>query len=144
VKVLEYNARFGDPETQAYMRLLGNDLLDLIEACLDGTIGDQKLQWAYGYVANIVLASQGYPDESRGGLPILGIADAEQNKDVVVFQAGTTSDGVVTKTVGGRILSVTALGSPLQQALDAAYRAVGRIHFEGMQYRHDIGAASLK
>lgn len=142
IKVLEFNARFGDPETQAYMRILGTDLLDLIEASLDGTLGNQKIEWHHGFASNVVLASRGYPEPNQDRLPITGIEDAERNENIVVFHAGTTFDGQL-KTAGGRVLSVTALGSPLKQSLDLAYEAVKKIEFEGMQYRKDIGAKSL-
>lgn len=143
IKVLEFNARFGDPETQVYMRLLKNDLYDLLESCLEGTIGDQHLEWTHGYAANIVLASGGYPDAYERGLPIQGVERAEENNEIVVFHAGTSWTGEGFKTNGGRVLGVCAIGSPLKQALDTAYEAVGKISFQGMQYRKDIGQKSL-
>ncbi|MDP3646132.1 MAG: phosphoribosylamine--glycine ligase [bacterium] len=142
IHVLEYNARFGDPEAQAYMRLLDNDLLDLFDASLDGTIADQKMMWHQKSAVTIVLASGGYPEASEDNHPITGIEDAERTKDVVVFHAGTKFDGAL-KTTSGRVLSVSAVGSPLKHVLDVAYDAVNKIHFEGMQFRRDIGAKSL-
>lgn len=143
-KVLEFNARFGDPECQVYMRLLQSDLLDLLEACVDGTLAAIKdsIAWSRGYAANIVAVSGGYPDAYQKGFPIRGIDDAEANPGVIVFHAGTTYDGEY-KTSGGRVLGVSAVGQSLKSALDTAYAAIEKIHFEGMRYRHDIGAKSL-
>lgn len=142
-KVLEYNARFGDPETQVYMRLLKTDLLDLLDACLDGTLSGQQVEWASGYAVNIVLASGGYPDTYKKGLPITGIEDANQIPGVVVFHAGTTiTDGVLV-TNGGRVLGVSAVGKTLKEALNRAYEAADKIQFEGKYMRRDIGAKSL-
>ncbi len=144
-KVLEYNARFGDPETQVYMRLLKSDLLDLLEASLDGTIDAirNNVEWYRGFAANIVIASGGYPDAYQTGFPITGIEEAERDEHVVVFQAGTKMDKGQLVTAGGRVLSVSAIGGTLKQALDRAYAAVEKIHFEGMHFRRDIGAKSL-
>lgn len=141
-KVLEFNARFGDPETQSYMRLLKTDLLDVLEACVDGTLADLTIEWHQGFAACVVLASGGYPDEYKKGLPIRGIAEAEKVSDVVVFHAGTCFDGEL-KTSGGRVLGVTATGGTLQEALERAYAAIAKIDFEGMQYRKDIGAKAF-
>lgn len=141
-KVLEFNARFGDPETQSYMRLLKTDLLDILEACVDGTLGKLVLEWHSGFVACIVLASGGYPDKYKKGLPIHGIAEAEHVQNVVVFHAGTKFDGEL-KTAGGRVLGVTATGGTLREAIDRAYKAAKLIEFEGKQYRSDIGAKAL-
>lgn len=144
-KVLEYNARFGDPETQVYMRLLKTDLLDLLEASADGTLDTirDSVEWHRGFAANIVMASGGYPDAYAAGFPISGIAEAEQDEHVVVFQAGTKMENGQLVTAGGRVLGVSAIGGTLQQALDRAYAAVEKIHFEGMHFRRDIGAKAL-
>lgn len=141
-KVLEFNARFGDPETQSYMRLLKTDLLDILEACVDGTLAELAIEWHSGFAACVVIASGGYPDEYEKGLPLRGIADAERVPDVVVFHAGTKFDGEL-KTSGGRVLGVTAIGNTLRDALDRAYEAAKLIEFEGKQYRNDIGAKAL-
>jgi phosphoribosylamine--glycine ligase len=141
-KVLEYNARWGDPETQVYMRLLKSDILDLLDACIDGTLADQKIEWHPGFAANIVLASGGYPDAYKKGLPMSGIGEAEKVPDVVVFHAGTKMEGTQLVTNGGRVLGISAVGDTLKQALDRAHEAAERIHFEGKQYRRDIGARS--
>jgi len=145
LEVLEYNARFGDPETQVYMRLLKTDLLDLLEASVDGTIDAlrTKIEWHRGFAANIVIASGGYPGEYKKELPITGIEDAEKVEGVVTFHAGTKIENGQVVTAGGRVLGVSAIGGTLKQALDRAYEAVGEIYFEGMYFRRDIGAKSL-
>ena len=141
-KVLEFNARFGDPETQSYMRLLKTDLFDILESCIDGTLGELAIEWHSGFAACVVIASDGYPDEYKKGLPLRGIAEAECVPDVIVFHAGTTFDGEL-KTSGGRVLGVTAIGTTLRDALGRAYEAAKLIAFEGKQYRSDIGAKAL-
>ncbi len=144
-KVLEFNARFGDPETQVYMRLLKSDVLDLFEACIDGALETAAagVQWSIGFAANVVIASGGYPDAYQKGFPITGIEEAEKLPDVVVFHAGTKIENGQLVTAGGRVLSVSARGGTLKQALDRAYEAVGKIHFENMHFRRDIGAKAL-
>lgn len=141
-KALEFNARFGDPETQSYMRLLKTDLLDILEACVDGTLIDLAIEWRSGFAACIVIVSNGYPDEYKKGVPLRGIAEAERMPSIVVFHAGTSFDGEL-KTSGGRVLGVTAIGDTLRDALDRAYEALRLVQFEGMQYRRDIGAKAL-
>lgn len=141
-RVLEYNARFGDPECQVYMRLLKTDVLDVLEACVDGTLDTQTLEWNPGFAVNIVVASGGYPDAYKKGLPISGIEEAEKVEGVVVFHAGTTFDEVL-KTSGGRVLGVSAIGATLQEAFDKAYQAAEKIQFEGKYYRRDIGKKAL-
>ena len=141
-KVLEFNARFGDPETQSYMRLLKTDLLDVLEACADGTLAELTVEWSSGFAACIVIASGGYPGEYKKGIPIRGIAEAERVPGVVVFHSGTSFDGEF-KTSGGRVLGVTAIGDTLREALLRAYEAVQLVEFEGRQYRRDIGAKAL-
>lgn len=142
-RVLEYNARFGDPETQVYMRLLKTDLLDLFDACIDGTLDTLSIEWSQGYAANIVLASGGYPDAYKKGLPITSIEDAEKIPGVVVFHAGTRFQGESLETSGGRVLGVSAVGGTLKEALEIAYQAADLIQFEGKHLRRDIGAKSL-
>jgi phosphoribosylamine---glycine ligase len=141
-KVLEFNARFGDPETQSYMRLLKTDLLDILDACIDGKLADLAIEWKSGFAACVVIASGGYPDEYKKGLSLRGVADAERVSDVVVFHAGTIFDEEL-KTFGGRVLGITATGDTLRHALDRAYEAAQLIEFEGKQYRNDIGAKAL-
>lgn len=148
-KVLEFNARFGDPETQVYMRLMKSDLLDVLEACVDGTLARQKIKWHSGFAVNIVLASGGYPDAYKKGLPISGIEDAEKVLGVVVFHAGTRYEenkglrNPYLITSGGRVLGVSAVGGTLKEALDRAYKAADCIQFEGKYFRRDIGAKAL-
>lgn len=141
-KVLEFNARFGDPETQSYIRLLKTDLLDILEACVDGTLAELVIEWHSGFAACVVIASGGYPDRYKKGLPLRGVAEAECVPDVVVFHAGTTFDGEL-KTSGGRVLGVTAIGNTLRDALERTYEAAKLIEFEDKQYRSDIGAKAL-
>lgn len=141
-KVIELNARFGDPETQVYMRLLDNDLMDLIDDCVDGGIGSHPLHWTTAGAVNIVLASGGYPDEYKTGLPITGLEQAGKLANVVVFHAGTAHTSAIV-TSGGRVLGVSATGSPLSRARDLAYLAADLINFEGKYMRHDIGAKSI-
>lgn len=145
-KVLEFNARFGDPECQVYMRLLKNDLLDLLEASVDGTITTIKkfVEWQRGFAVNVIVASGGYPGSYKKGFPIEGVEKAEQVEGVVVFHAGTKHDGGHLITNGGRVLGVSAIAPTLKGALDRAYKAIGEIHFEGMHYRRDIGAKALE
>ena len=142
LKVLEFNARFGDPETQSYMRLLKTDLLDILEACVDGTLAELAIEWHSGFAVCVVIASGGYPNEYRKGVPIRGVAEAECVSNIVVFHAGTIFENEL-ETSGGRVLSVSATGDTLRDALNSAYEAARLIQFEGMQYRSDIGAKAL-
>ena len=141
-KVLEFNARFGDPETQSYMRLLKTDLFDILEACVDGTLADLTIEWHSGFAVCIVLASGGYPEKYKKKIPIFGISKAEKVQNVIVFHAGTMYSEQL-RTSSGRVLGVTAIGKTLQEALDRAYEAILHIKFEGMQYRKDIGAKAI-
>lgn len=141
---LEFNARFGDPETQVYMRLLTSDVLELLYACAIEALHTVTPQWSTQYAVNIVIASGGYPDIYEKGKVITGIDAAEQIPGVVVFHAGTMKKNGAFITNGGRVLGVSALGGTLQEALNTAYKAVACIHFEGMYYRKDIGLQSLK
>ncbi len=141
--VLEFNARFGDPETQSFMRLLDSDLLEVINACVDGRLADTTVKWSNRTAVTVVLASGGYPGKYAKGLPITGIDQAAALPDIVVFHAGTAlKDGRIV-TNGGRVLCVSAIGADLQDAQAKAYAAVKLIHFEGLQYRTDIGAKGL-
>ncbi|MFZ2555348.1 MAG: phosphoribosylamine--glycine ligase [Minisyncoccia bacterium] len=142
-KVLEYNSRLGDPETQVYMRLLKSDLLDLLNACVDATLAEYSFEWHQGFTANIVLASRGYPDAYEKGFPITGIDEAEKMPNIVIFHAGTALQNGRLVTAGGRVLGVSAHGQTLKEALDTAYAAVKYISFEGMYFRRDIGGAAL-
>ncbi|MDO8436313.1 MAG: phosphoribosylamine--glycine ligase [bacterium] len=141
-KVLEFNARFGDPETQSYMRLLKTDLLDVLDACVDGKLANFAVEWNSGFTVCVVLASGGYPGKYKKEIPIFGIAEAEKIPSVVVFHAGTMYSDQL-RTSGGRVLGVTAVGKTLQEALDRAYEAVHCIRFKDRQFRKDIGAKAI-
>jgi phosphoribosylamine---glycine ligase len=143
-KILEYNARFGDPETQTYMRLLDTDLFDIVDACIDGTLDKIKINWKNLSACTIVLASGGYPENYEKGKIISGIENASGDKDIVIFHAGTKYDenrNLITN--GGRVLGVSATGNTLEEALASAYEAVKKISFEKMYYRKDIGKKVL-
>ena len=141
-KVIEFNARFGDPETQSYMRILETDLVDILLACVDGTLKDQEIKWSSASACCIVCASEGYPGQYEKGKIINGL-DAVK-KDVAIFHAGTTLDKGNIVNNGGRVLGVTALGKNMKESLSKAYKAVEGVSFKGMQYRKDIGAKSLE
>lgn len=139
VNVVEFNARFGDPEAEVYMRLLDSDLYDILESCADGLLEPSSVRWKDGFAVTVVAASGGYPGKYEKGLTITGIDEADKLDDIVVFHAGTTlKDGQVV-TNGGRVLNVTATGATLDEALDKAYEAIKLINFDGMHYRTDIG-----
>lgn len=138
-KVLEFNCRFGDPETQVILPMLQTDLVEIIRACLAGTLDQVSLETRPGACATVVMAAPGYPGHYPKGLPIHGVDQAAQLPDVLVFQAGTAvSDGKLV-TNGGRVLAVSALGPDLPAALEQAYAGVDLIQFEGAHYRRDIG-----
>jgi phosphoribosylamine--glycine ligase len=137
-RVLEFNCRFGDPETQALLPRMKSDLLPLLEATIDGNLGKCAIEWDTRAAVTVVLASGGYPGKYETGKTISGLDDATKVEDVQIFHAGTKcADGEV-KTAGGRVLAATALGSTLQAARARAYEAVSRIHFENCHYRRDI------
>ncbi len=143
-QVLEFNARFGDPETQAILVRLESDLVDALEACIDGRLAETPFRWAQGASACVVASSGGYPGSYKTGLPITGLSAAAQVPGVEVFHAGTVQVGGQMLTAGGRVLGVTAAADSLAEALDRAYQALAEIHFEGMYYRRDIGHRALK
>ena len=140
-RLLEFNARFGDPETQVVLPHLASDLGELLWASAAGSVGDVDLAWHDGAVATVVLASGGYPGDYATGVRIAGIEDADAMDAVQVFHAGTArdADGRLV-TAGGRVLDVTARGADVADARARAYDAVQRIHFDGMQHRTDIAA----
>ena len=144
-KVFEFNARLGDPETQTYMRLLDTDFLDIVDASLDGKLSDLKIKWKKNVSAcNIAIASGGYPGKYKKGKIISGIQKAEEDKNIIIFHAGTAQKDGQLMTNGGRVLGISALGESLKKALAAAYEAVSKVSFEGMRYRKDIGQNALK
>lgn len=144
-KLLEYNARFGDPETQVVLPRLESDLVDVMEAAALGNLTDVQLQWADQWAVTVVLASAGYPGSYEKGKVITGVDAANALEGVTVFHAGTKldEDGQLV-TSGGRVLDVTAMGNTFEEARDLAYRACELIDFEGKQLRHDIGARALR
>ena len=142
-KVLEFNVRFGDPETQVILPRIAGDLLPAFEACVDGTLSDSLIQWRDEHCVTIVMASGGYPGSYEKGKAITGLAAADGMAGVTVFHAGTAHEGESVVTSGGRVLAVTAVGSDLRSAVELAYTAVPEIRFEGAHYRSDIAARAL-
>ncbi len=136
-KVLEFNCRFGDPETQAILLRMRSDLLELLDAAVDGRLDQIEVAWDPRPALCVVMASHGYPDKYATGLPISGLPD--DTDDTVVFHAGTRREAGQVVTAGGRVLGVTALGETLADARRRAYDAVARIHFSGAEYRTDLG-----
>lgn len=143
-KIIEFNTRFGDPECQVYMRLLDNDLLEILNACVDKKLNEIEIKWKNKFACNIALASGGYPENYEKGKVITGTDEAEMQPDIVVFHAGTKVVRQDLTTNGGRVLGVSAIGNTLEEALAKAYKAIERISFEGMKYRKDIGQSALK
>ena len=139
LRVLEFNARFGDPETQVILPLLETDLLEIIDACIDGRLAEVDVRWTPGAAATVVAASAGYPGNYAKGLPIRGLEEADSVPGVTVFHAGTRRHQADVVTDGGRVLAVTGVGADLAAALACAYAGVQQIHFTGMHYRRDIG-----
>ena len=143
-QVLEFNARFGDPETQAILVRLESDLVDALDACIDGTLSETEMRWAPGASACVVASSAGYPGSYKTGLPIAGLDTAAKVDGVVVFHSGSSqADGQIL-TGGGRVLGVTAAAPSLEEALARAYQAMAEIHFDGIYYRRDIGHRALR
>ncbi len=143
IKALEFNCRFGDPETQAVLIRMKSDLLPALEACVDGTLSDDLVAWHDEAAACVVMASGGYPASYEKGKIITGLDKASELDGVVVFHAGTALDGDTVVTSGGRVLGVTALGADLEKAVAKAYGAVSLIGFEGAQHRTDIAAKAF-
>jgi phosphoribosylamine--glycine ligase len=139
-KILEYNVRLGDPETQPLMHRLRSDFAEVLMAAASGDLGGSKLKWAAGPSVCVVLASGGYPGKFPTGIPIRGTADTGET----VFHAGTRFGPNGLETAGGRVLGVTGAGENLQNAIDRAYAAVTHVHFDGMHYRRDIGKKGLR
>ena len=141
--VLEFNARFGDPETQAILMRLDSDLLEALEACVNGTLSDAELRWRPGASACVVASSSGYPGHYKTGFPIAGLGAAAHIPGVEIFQAGTSLLHGQVVTAGGRVLGVSGVAPSLREALDRAYQAMGEISFDGMYFRRDIGHRAL-
>ena len=142
-EVLEFNARFGDPETQALLVRMESDLVDTLEACVDGRLDEVQMQWTPGASACVIASSAGYPGSYESGKPITGLNLAGQVPGAVVFHSGTALKDGQTVTAGGRVLGVTAVADSLEEALRRAYQAMSEIRFEGIYYRRDIGHRAL-
>ena len=142
-KVLEFNARFGDPEAQPLLMRMKSDLVPVLEATIDGNLAGQKVEWEDRASVCVVMASGGYPGSYEKGKPITGLEEAARVPDAFVFHAGTTFKEGKVITHGGRVLGVTALGSGIQEAIQRAYEAVAKISWEGAYYRKDIGQKAI-
>ena len=142
--VLEFNCRFGDPETQAILMRLESDLLDALEAAIEGRVSDGDFKWSADASVCVVVAAGGYPGSYESGKKITGLEEAAKMEGVKVFHAGTSKRDGAFCTSGGRVLGVTARGAELEAAVERAYAAVEKIRFEGMHYRKDIAARALK
>lgn len=143
-KVLEFNARFGDPETQVILPRLQNDLVDVMLACAEQRLDEVELSWCDDWAVSVVLTSAGYPGSYEKGKVITGIEDAEALDGVTVYHAGTREQDGQILTNGGRVIDVTALGATFEEARNLAYDACEKIDFEGKTLRHDIGLRALK
>lgn len=142
-KVLEFNARFGDPETQVIMARMKTDIVPILQQVAMGQLGEIRLEWVKEPAVCVVVASKGYPDAPETGRVVTGLETLKDWSDVVVYHAATKREDGQVKTVGGRVLGVTALGANLETAIARAYEAIGKIHFDGMTYRRDIGHRAL-
>ena len=142
-KVLEFNARFGDPEAQVYLTRLQNDLVEVLDASVEGRLSETELRWSSESALCVVMASEGYPGSYAKGKPITGLIEASRLPNTKVFHAGTARTGGSVVTAGGRVLGVTSWANSLREARNAAYSAVSKIRFDGAHYRRDIGAKAL-
>lgn len=143
-KVLEFNCRFGDPESQAVLPLFEGDLVEVLEATIEGRLEEAEVRNSQGAAVCVVLASGGYPGKYEKGKVIEGLDELQDMEDVLVFHAGTAKRDGKLVTDGGRVLGVTALGPDIPRAIERAYEAVAKVHFEGMHYRRDIGRKALR
>ncbi len=143
-QVLEFNARFGDPETQAILLRLESDLVETLEACIDRRLDQTEMRWSQGASACVIASSSGYPGAYKTGFPISGLSAAARVPGVEVFHSGSVRLGNQLVTGGGRVLGVTAVAGSLEEALNRAYQAMAEIEFEGMYYRRDIGHRALR
>ena len=142
-KVVEFNCRFGDPETQVVLPLMESDLLDLMDACAEGNLSDKKVSWSNDSAVCVIMASGGYPKSYKKNLPIDGVTKAKA-LGAMVFHAGTKIKDGELVTSGGRVLGVTTTAPTLREAVDKVYKCVEVIHFDGVHYRKDIAARALK
>lgn len=142
--VLEFNCRFGDPETQAIIPRMKSDLLEVLLAVVDGKLSSVKIEWDKRASVCVVLAAGGYPGEYQKGLEIKGLKEAKEKKDSIILHAGTKNEGDKTVTSGGRVLGVVGLGNSIKEAIKKSYDTIPLINFDKMHYRKDIGAKALK
>jgi phosphoribosylamine--glycine ligase len=142
-KVLEFNARFGDPETQVIMARMRSDIVPILQQVAAGQLKETKIEWAKEPAVCVVLAAKGYPDTPETGKVVRGLDKLNEDTDVVVYHAATAQKDSQVITVGGRVLGVTALGANLDAAVARAYEVVGKLSFDGMFYRKDIGQKAL-
>lgn len=142
-RVLEYNVRFGDPETQPIMMRMKSDIVPIFQACIDGTLDQVDIEWYDDAAVCVVMASGGYPASSEKGVVIHGLEKVKKD-EAVIFHSGTTMNGGEVVTNGGRVLGVTAKDATIKGAIEKAYQAVEKISFDNMQFRRDIGARALK
>jgi phosphoribosylamine--glycine ligase len=143
-KVLEFNCRFGDPETQPLMMRFKSDLLEVMLAVVEGKLDNVALNWDPRPAISVVATSRGYPGKYPTGLPIMGVDKADSMRDVKVFHSGTAMQGKQLVTAGGRVLSVTALGDTIADAQKRVYEAMKLVEFEGMHFRKDIGRQAVR
>jgi phosphoribosylamine--glycine ligase len=142
-KVLEFNARMGDPETQVVLPLLKTDVVEVLAAVAEHRLDRVTVEWHDRAAVCVVVAAPGYPGTPAKGLPIDGLAELERQDDLVIFHAGTAAGAGGIVTAGGRVLGVTGIGETLTAARDRAYAGVRRIRFDGMHYRSDIAARAV-
>ncbi|MEI7999140.1 MAG: phosphoribosylglycinamide synthetase C domain-containing protein, partial [Candidatus Omnitrophota bacterium] len=140
--VLEFNTRFGDPETQSILPRLKSDLVEIMMAACDGRLNELKVQWDPRPCVCVVITSGGYPGRYKNGFEITGLSEVS-DEDAIVFHAGTKNDGGTIVTAGGRVLGVTSLGNNLETSIRKAYEAVDKVHFDHMFFRRDIGQKAL-
>ena len=141
--MLEFNARFGDPETQAILLRMESDLLEALEACVDGRLSETELRWKPGASACVIASSGGYPGSYQTGFEIFDLDEAGKVPGVQVFHSGTALVGGTLRTAGGRVLGVSAAAPTLTEALTDAYQAMDKIRFDGIYFRRDIGHRAL-
>jgi phosphoribosylamine--glycine ligase len=142
-KVLEFNARFGDPETQPVLMRMKGDIVPILEACMKGNLSQHKIEWDNRASVCVVMASKGYPGDYEKGKVIEGLEEVSKMEGVFVFHAGTTLKDGQFVTNGGRVLGVTGLGADIPRAIEKTYQAVKKISWDGVQYRTDIGQKAL-
>jgi phosphoribosylamine--glycine ligase len=143
-KVLEYNCRFGDPETQSILPLIDSELTDIFMSCINGNIKDKQLKIKNKFAVNVVLSSSGYPGKYETGKEITGIEKFDGREDIIVFHAGTKIENGKVVTNGGRVLNFTAIDNDIESTIAKVYNNINEIKFEGVYFRKDIGKKALK